>query len=220
MISIKLNKELDCEVYGDFRNFSIGGVDFGKMIREDHPSITPNKHKEYIEGYYRIHSEEISNSLIEINSALRSKEFDFNNFVKFFFGSLSINNEYSGYLSIFNCNPRYLDKKIFQIYFKKDLSSKLEVCWHESLHFQFFDYCDKYLNKETTCLDKNSGKLWALSEVFNVILMNEPDFRNISDREEKLFYPELKEKLAIAQKTWCDSGKNISEFIKKYLTVV
>lgn len=219
MISIELNKELDCEVYGDFRNFSIGGVDFGEMIREDHPSITPNNHKEYIDEYYRTNSEGISNSLIEINSALRSNESDFKNFVKKYFWSLSINNEYLGYLSIFNCNPRYLDKKIFQIYFKKDLSSKLEVCWHESLHFQFFDYCDKHLNKETTHLDKNSGKLWALSEVFNVILMNEPDFRKISDRKEKLFYPELKEKLEIAQKIWRDSDKNISEFIKNYLMV-
>jgi hypothetical protein len=48
---------------------------------------------------------------------------------------------------------------------------KLEVVFHELLHFIFFDYCDSFLKEETKDLDKNKGVLWELSEIFNVIVL-------------------------------------------------
>ena len=219
MISVKLNKELDSTTYSDFRNFSIGGIDFGQKIHEDHPLISIKNYKRYIDEFYHEHADGMSRSLTEINFALYEKEDDFKTFIKKYFGSLSTNNNGVGYLSIFNCNPRFLKKKSFQIYYKKSLLLKLGVCFHETLHFQFFDYCDKYLSKETCKLDKNSGKLWELSEIFNVILMNESCFKKILDKEEKLFYPDLREKLTIAKDIWTTSNHDIKQFIKKYLSV-
>jgi hypothetical protein len=40
MIRIICDKELDKEVYLDFADFSIAGVDFGLKIKKGHPSLT------------------------------------------------------------------------------------------------------------------------------------------------------------------------------------
>jgi hypothetical protein len=217
MASIQSNKILDYTTFEDLRNFSIGGVDFGKIIREDHPAITLENYKDYVDRYYSDHAEEIEISLKELNAALEEKENGFGNFIKKNFGDSALTKKYTGYLSIFNCNPRFLENRTFQIYYKKDLLSKLEVCFHEALHFQFFDYCDKKLKKETAGLDKNSGVLWELSEVLNVILMNEQDFRKFFDREETLFYPHLKDNLNKAKGIWHAGEHKIDQFIKMYL---
>jgi len=67
----------------------------------------------------------------------------------------------------------------------------LEVVLHESLHFAFFEYCDNKLSETTSKYNKNNGPLWELSEIFNVIVLNMPEYRKILKREEFLFYPDL-----------------------------
>jgi hypothetical protein len=217
MISIETNKELDQKVYDDFRDFSIGGVDFGKIIRNDHPLINLENSNDYINNFYSDHAEEIDRSVAELKKALKEKDGYLKQYIRDIFGDSSLDKKYTGYLSIFNCNSRYLENRTFQIFYKKDLLSKQEVCFHEVLHFQFFDYCDGQLRIETSGLDKNSGVLWELSEILNVILMNEPEFRSFFNREEKLFYPALKSKLEIAKRIWTDSGRNIDLLVKNYL---
>lgn len=81
----------------------------------------------------------------------------------------------------------------------------------------FFDYCDSFLKEETKDLDKNKGVLWELSEIFNVIVLNLPQFREILQGEECLFYSDLKEKLKIANSLWLDSRGDIKNFITSYL---
>ena len=93
----------------------------------------------------------------------------------------------------------------------------MEVVFHELLHFIFFDYCDSVLREETRGLGKNRGTLWELSEVFNVIVLNLPQFREILQGEECLFYSDLKEKLKIANSLWLDSRGDIKNFITSYL---
>jgi hypothetical protein len=49
MFKINLNKELDYEIYKDFYNFSVAGADFGKEIKDEHPSITIENYKKYLD---------------------------------------------------------------------------------------------------------------------------------------------------------------------------
>src|SRR3989344_681093 len=135
MIKIGLNIELDYQVYAEFRNFSVSGVDFGLRIKKDHPHINLENYKKYIDEFYKENNK--------------------------------------GYVSIFDCNPRFVDDKSFQVFYKKSGSDKLRVCFHEITHFAFFDYFEKLFPAEYRSLDRNSGVLWELSEVINVILLNE-----------------------------------------------
>ncbi|MDD5318674.1 MAG: hypothetical protein PHF79_02550 [Candidatus Pacebacteria bacterium] len=126
---------------------------------------------------------------------------------------------FRGYISIFNCNPRFPESKEFQIFYKKDIKDKTEVVFHEILHFIFFDYCTANLPEETSPLDKNTGKLWELSEIINVIILNLPEFKTLIGREERLFYPGLKDMLAIVQIIW-NKKTSMQQFIRDGLATL
>ncbi|HBD92850.1 MAG TPA: hypothetical protein DC057_01610 [Spirochaetia bacterium] len=215
MIQILLNKELDYEVYVDFHNHSQAGADFGAKIKQDHPNINLENYKKYIDDFYVVHEAEILEKQEEINKALLEKQDKFFVALKEIFGTDFSNENYQGYLSIFNCNPRYLETKTFQIYYKRELIDMLEVAFHESTHFAFFEYLDKNFSERIKNLDKNKGILWELSEIFNVIVLNLPVFKEIIGKEEKLFYPGLENKLNKAKEIW-NSSENTKMFITRY----
>jgi len=218
VISIKKNKELEYEIYMDFREFMVAGVDFGAAISDAHPGINVENHRAYIDDFYAKHGGEIDASVSELNDALEKTQSKFFAAIKRHFGEDYSKREYTGFLSIFDCNPRFVENGTFQVYYKRDLPDKLEVCFHEVAHFIFFDYCDMHLAEKVAKLDKNSGAYWELSEIFNVILLNLPEFRELLGREEKLFYPELQAKLDRARELF-ESGKTktVADLVSRYL---
>ncbi|OGF67519.1 hypothetical protein A3H04_02060 [Candidatus Giovannonibacteria bacterium RIFCSPLOWO2_12_FULL_43_11c] len=218
MIKIGLNIELDYQVYAEFRNFSVSGVDFGLRIKKDHPHINLENYKKYIDEFYKENRAEIEISISELSGIINQKSDLYFTAIKKYFGLDCGKENYKGYVSIFDCNPRFVDDKSFQVFYKKSGSDKLRVCFHEITHFAFFDYFEKLFPAEYRSLDRNSGVLWELSEVINVILLNEPEFKNILQGEEKLFYPNLEDKLTAIRSIWGGSGKRLdTNFIQKSL---
>lgn len=220
MIKIALNKELDYEVYIDFHNHSRAGANFGEQIKKDHPNINLENYKKYIDDFYVINQSEILKKQENINKLLAEKQDKFLLALENMFDIDFSGETYQGYLSIFNCNPRYLETKTFQIYYKKELIDMLEVTVHELTHFAFFDYLDKNFSKQIKDLDKNSGILWEMSEIFNVIVLNLSAFKEIIGKEEKLFYPNLKEKLIKAKEIWDSKNNSMAIFIIRYFNEI
>ena len=216
MIKISLNKDLDYEVYVNFHNLSVAGANFGKKIRDDHPNINIENHKKYIDDFYITHQTEMKDKLEQINKLISDKQDKFLLELKKIFNIDFSTSLYQGYFSIFDCNPRYLETKTFQIFYKKDLSHMLEVVCHESLHFAFFDYLDKNFSEQIKGLDKNSDILWEMSEIINIIILNLSPFREIMGIEEKLFYTQLQNKLDKAKEIW-SSCNDIQKFVSMYL---
>lgn len=215
MIKIDFNKKLDYEVYKDFYNFKTAGVNFGARIIKNHPNITIKNYKKYIDEYYTNKKDILEKNRKELVNLLNQKQNLFFEAIKNLFNMDFSNDIYIGFISIFDCNPRYFETKSFQIFYKKTALEKLEVVFHESLHFAFFEYYDKFIKIN---LDKNSGKLWELSEIFNVIILNQKEFSDILKREEKLFYPDLANKLIVVKKVWNEDCDNMNDFIIKSLT--
>ena len=56
-MKIELNKQLDKEVYLDFCDTVVAGVDFGANIRRNHPNITKENYVKYIDDFYTSHKE-------------------------------------------------------------------------------------------------------------------------------------------------------------------
>jgi len=219
MIEISLNKQLDYEVYADFLDFSVAGTNFAELIKKEHPEIDLKNYKKYIDDFYAVQKTEMLKKQEMIKKILTKKQDRFFTELNKLFNMNFNKDTYQGYLSIFNCNPRWPETKTFQIYWKKDLPHALEVIFHESLHFVFFEYLDKNFTGQIKGLNKNSGILWELSEIFNIIILNLPQFREIMEMEEKLFYPELQEKLNKSKEIW-NSCNNIKEFVTKYLKIL
>ena len=220
MIKITLDKNLDKETFLKFFELKAGGVDFGKKIIKDHPSISHNNYQEYIDNYYDRSKEELTKSLLEINNLAQERQADFFNAVRDIFKQDFSNKEYRGVLSIFDCNPRYLDKNVFQVYYKRSNQDKLGVVFHEVLHFIFFDYCRAHFESIVNGMDQNQGKYWDLSEIFNVIVLNQPPFQKILKKRENIFYPKHKEIYSTIEKIWRENDGNMEKFITESLVAL
>lgn len=204
-MKIELNKQLDKEVYAAFCDAVIGGADFSKKIRDDHPGITKENYSGYIDDFYAKHGRELENTINDTKECFNEiKNVLFLELQKYF-GQDYSKEKYICYLSIFNCNPRYLENKSFQVYYKRSYSMRKEVIVHELTHFAFYDFCHKLGIKD-------NNALWELSEIFNVIFLNLPPIRNAISAEEILFYPNLKEKLEAVKLIW-NKKLSTKEFI-------
>lgn len=207
---ISLNKQLDKEVFLAFRDAVVGGADFGKKITRDHPNISLQNYSQYIDDFYITHNVELEN--IRADSELRFKEeIEAVLFAELqnYFGHAYSNANYVCYLSIFDCNPRYLETKSFQVYYKRSGDMRKEVMAHEITHFAFYDFCHS-LGIE------DSGTVWELSEIFNVLFLNIPTIQQAIGAEELLFYPTLKEKLEHLKEMWRQE-MSAKEFITESL---
>lgn len=208
-MKIELNKQLDKEVYTAFCEAVIGGVDFGKKIHDDHPGITKENYSEYIDDFYSKHNEELENTLNDTKKCFDEIKVVLFSELQKYFGQDFSREKYTCYLSIFNCNPRYLESKSFQVYYKRSRDMRKEVIAHELTHFAFYDFCHKLGFKD-------SKSLWELSEIFNVIFLNLPSIRKTVGTEELLFYPNLKNKLEAIKLIW-HKQHNPDKFIKTSL---
>ena len=208
-MKIELNKQLDKEVYTAFCDAVVGGADFGKKICEDHPNITKENYIEYIDDFYEAHYIELEEIRKDTEACfLDIKDVLFLELQKYF-GQDYSKEKYTCYLSIFNCNPRYLENKSFQVYYKRYHGMRKEVIAHELTHFAFYDFCYKRDIKD-------NNALWELSEIFNVIFLNLPSIRNVVGAEELLFYPDLKNKLEAIKLIWAKQS-NADKFITESL---
>lgn len=221
-VKFYLNEQLDGEMGTGFFNLHKSGVSFSEKILRDHPTLKRahkrNKKEQrniilsYIGSFYRKHYKEIEETKREFQNGWNKNAKDF-----FLASDRSFANhswpegKYHAYLSIFNCNPRFLDTKTFQVFWRHP--KPLAVVAHEMLHFLFYDYVERYFPK--TKIKKEI--LWQLSEIVNSFVLAEPLFVEITKEPTPPLYRDLiplaKELLPL----WKES-KNVPVFLHLSLT--
>lgn len=213
-IRFELNKDLDKQMVFNFgtRSISAGGIDFAEGIFYVHPDLRKIIGKEneeqkqiindYIDDFYRTHKKELDDSLVEMGKDWQMDEEKFNEQVKTIFKDPEIAvGKYVGYLSVINCNPRFLHNKTFQVYYKHSAGSKY-VTSHEVLHFFFYDYTSKKHSEIFANLDTNSGIYWDLAELFDVVVMSSPNFISKEYQENTRPYPAHQKYLDVVKDIW------------------
>ena len=216
-IKFELNKELDKQMAFIFisRTSKVGGIDFSKGVTNNHPELEEAKSKEeserkeiiskYFDKFYDEHSEELGNKVIESKKEWSKVESKFIEQINKIFKNPTLpEGKYIGYLSVINCNPRFLENKTFQFFYKHRDGSNM-VTAHETLHFFFFDYSVKNHPDVFGKLDKGKGIFWMLSEVFNDVILSLPEFIEIHGKEEFISYPAHKEYVEYMKKLWTDN---------------
>ena len=123
--------------------------------------------------------------------------------------------KYIGYTSIFNCNPRFLKDKTFQVCFEHKAGSNY-VTAHELLHFVFYDYATK--KHADLFRDKNteSGIFWDIAEAFNSVILHSPEFIRILGVKKQIIYPEHKTCIPCLNKLWKEDPEIDSFIIGAY----
>ena len=209
MITIRKNEVLDAEMYTEFCSLSVAGADFGQEIRDDHPNITPANYKEYIHTFYETYHSDMDDMMRATQKDLDAKSPDYFKALRMHFGKDFSTTDYVGFVSIFNCNPRFVESGTFQIFYKKRPTHRIEVCFHEVMHFAFFDFCREHVS-DISRFDVNTGPLWELSELVNILLLNRSEFRVLIGIEETLFYTTLATKLSVIREIWSKNGEKMS----------
>mgnify|MGYP001589626658 CR=1 FL=1 len=224
-----LNKKLDERMAGQFLNMRGGGIDFGEGIIKTHPQLRSVKSlKEiaqrekvirfYFDNYYQTHRTVMLRKLKRVQYAWRTKEQKYIAITENFFSGFRFpKGKYIAYISIINCNPRFLESKTFQFFYKKPLAGAIYTVAHELLHFIFFDFIEKKLKKETIHLSEN--QLWDISEIFNVVMLKSQRYHHIVNQEFVIPYPDHRHYIRRFEKTYKNS-ENAEEFIRREISII
>lgn len=184
-----------------FIDMNGGGIDFGQeKIINLYPELAKARKvvdierrvviADFTKKYYSEHKVDIEKKLNEINKGWESVAKEYFTSVNQVFGKPKWpQGEYICYLSIFDCNPRFLDSKTFQLYFRHDEWANYLIA-HEMLHFVFFDYLDTHESDFKKTQEENT--IWLLSEWFNDLMFNLPTFKQFGGNIESA-YPEVAE---------------------------
>ncbi len=189
-VQFHLNKTLDKKTVIRFLGFNVGGVNFADGILGVHPSIKKAIFH-YIDNFYKERQSFLHEVVKDFERKWRLKEKSFFDLAAPIFRNHPWpKGKYIGYISIFDCNPRFLNDKTFQIFYRHK-SGPVYVTAHELLHFIFFDYIEKKREDLRNRLTEN--ELWRISEIVNEILHSSSPLKEIFDKQIKYEgYPEFR----------------------------
>lgn len=208
----RLNKSLDKEMAFEFLAARCGGVDFSQGVLNVHPKLQRLKEvgdekkreviSNYFDAFYDRHEDYLEKRKVEFGKEWKEVE---NKFLieteKIFRGHPFPRGKYIGFLSIIDCNPRFLKNKTFQVFYLHPHGVRY-VTAHELLHFIFYDYAIKKCPELFRELDTESGIFWDLAEVFNSIILHTPGFVKIHGIKEEVVYPEHLEYVSRLDRVW------------------
>jgi len=211
-----LNQKLDEEMIEVFLDEVGGGVNFGEGIVKIHPQLKKIKFlknirekrkniRQYSDFYYRSNKPLIKQKIKIVQKEWQKKEKLYVNITEKYFDNFKFSKgSYIAYASIINCNPRFLESKTFQFFYKKNIDDAVFTIAHELLHFIFFDFIKKELKNEIKELSEE--EIWDLSEIFNFVVLGSEQYSEIINKKCIINYP--------------NHEKYINQFQEAYKTTV
>ncbi len=180
-----------------------------------YPEILKGSLDKFVNYYYQEHDVDLKQSLkiIEHNwNKVRSHFFKVSD--KVFNNYSWPDGKYICFLSIFNCNPRFLDDKTFQIFYRTDVNTNVIIA-HEMLHFIFYDYFEK---RENDLYNKlGTDGIWRLSESFDILALENPIYKILNPKVSS-HYPELNNLTDLLRNKMTGQDFTVSNFIKSVYT--
>jgi len=221
-----IDKKRELETFLNFYNWSKyqeTNRDLNWAIYRPHPKLRKIKNEKlskqkiliqkHIDSFYKQNLPEIKNGVSKTKRQWRNTEKQFFILVDEIFKNRPWpNGKYIAYSTIWGMFPRYLNDKTFLFpYSHKKKNYILIVITHEMLHFMFYDYVYKKFPKLKN--HKYDFVLWNISEIFNTIIQNSPQWVRIF-KQKTMGYPEHRKCIPKFKKYWRES-KNIDIWIKK-----
>ena len=220
LVQFKINKTLDKKLIHEFLNTFAGGVDFSKGIIRLHPDIKKVKGMDsdkkmrfiskYVNNYYSKNKTKINKKLSEIQNYWNEKEKTYFEEIRKVFGiKKPIQRKYVAYVSIINSCTRWISKKEFCVGYNLTITNNILVICHELVHFFFYYYMNKKYPKSL-----NNEQKWIYSEIFNVVILNKPQFKQLFEPLKEQGYHAHKKNFNKFQKLY-DNSKDMNEFFRK-----
>lgn len=190
-----LNREMKWAFYGPHQQLKI--LKNKNLSRKKRKEIIKN----YVNTFYKKHLSEIELSIVKIKRQWEKFERKFYTSVnKIFKNHPWPKGKYIAYPTIWGMFPRDIKNKVFWFPYKHTKKNySLVVIAHEMLHFIFYDYLYKYYPKFKS--QKYNFKIWNISEAFNIVIQNSPEWEKIFKSKCKS-YPEHKKIILKIKKIW------------------
>lgn len=192
-----------------------------KILKDKNLSLSQIKKiiKEYIDNYYLKNISKIKKNLEKEKNNWKKLEKDFYYLTdKIFKNHKWPRGRYIAYPTIWGIYPRFLEDKTFQIPIEHRLRGYVQTTIaHEMLHFIFYDYIYKKYPKLKN--HKYDDDLWNISEAFNVIIQNSPEWLKVFNQK-TMSYPEHKDLIKKFKGIWKDVDEDIDKFLAESLRVV
>ncbi len=216
-VKFELDKEVDKFMASKFLDYRIGAVDYSDGVWEPHPSLKGVTGKdiyvidEYFNKFYSNNSL-LLNRLVETFTKEWDKiEKEYLKQCSDIFNGLSFpSGDYIGYVSIINCNPRFLETSSYQLFYKS--KSCIPITAHELMHFMFYSYITRNSSKAKKDEIESSGAWWLISEIFNNVVLDLPEFRELLGGYFEEPHPGHQEYIEPAKKLYAKAG-SIDDFI-------
>ena len=165
----------------------------------------------YVKNYYRKNKAIIEKNLELYKNNWKKIEKKYYDLVSLIFNKeFWPKRKYIAYATIWGMFPRFLEDKTFQIpYTYKNAKYVNVVIAHEMLHFVFYDYFwEKYPDYK-----KQDIKTWNISEIFNTVIQNSPEWVNVFE-EKSMGYPEHKKIVNYLSKKYYKKKIKVEELIE------
>lgn len=226
-LKFKLDAELDKWTAKKFLTFDDTDM-FSNSILSDHADLLTAKNlgaaarKEFTDNYvtdfYLLHKEELEQKVVSVSKDWSVVSSEFYKQVDKLFSQNSNtpynwpDGTYTCFLSIFNCNPRFIKERFFQAFYKHPQTVNY-VCIHEMLHFAFYNYMETDFTREFNPLGENG--MWKLSEMFNDVILRQTDFVHITKQKDPPIYAQSRKELESSMKLWQQEPR-LDSFLKNY----
>ena len=187
-IKFKIDPKKDVFTFFDFlrdsqydkgRNFEWAILKHYPYFKKFNGKVEKENVEDFVFKYYLKNKSIIEKNLIVYKKNWKKIEKDFFNFTNNLFSETKWpKGKYVAYATMWSMYPRFLDNKTFQIpAVKRNKKIVSFIIAHEMLHFIFYEYFfSKYKKYRSHKYDFFS---WHVSEIFNVIIMNKPDWQKI-----------------------------------------
>jgi len=219
ILNQKLEQDLALEFYNNPKH---GGSDFWqeraiiyhtKLKKIEDAKNTREFLKKYVSEYYATNKKEIKFLGDEIRRNFKNKRNAYFLLVSKIFAKYPWpKTAYTGYFSIFDFCPRFLDSGEFQVFIYDNKKNQLFTIFHELLHFIFYDYIQKTFPKIFGNADTEDGVLWNLAEIFNSVIQDTNEFIELHGKIDNICYPDHNLILPKAKEIW-SKEKNLSNWI-------
>jgi len=197
-IKFKIDPKKDISTFFDFlkdakydegRNFEWAILKHYPYFKKFNGEVDKKIVQDFVFKYYSKNKKAIEKNIITHENNWKKIEKDFFKLAHdLFLDTKWPKGKYIAYTTMWSMYPRFLDDKTFQI---PAISKKKKVASfiiaHEMLHFIFYEY---FLNKYKKYKShKYDFFVWHVSEIFNVIIMNRPEWQKILKNKDD-GYPE------------------------------
>jgi len=228
-VKFELNKTLDIRMALHFLYTKHAGIDFSCGVTNIHKDLKSRLEKadndteeivsSYFNSFYTKNNLLLKRKKEEFEEEWRRVEDNFFNITtKLFKGHNYPQGKYIGYVSIVNCNPRFLHNKTFQIFYHHPQGVRYAIA-HELLHFIFYDYAIKKHSQLFLDTNTEEGPLWDMAEIFNSILLHTPDFVEVHGIKEKINYPKHSRLISRLVNVWRED-QDINAFIETAYNII